>query len=117
MDNSIKLPGTVKAVKIITIVRFLICVAFYAVFSIKDIQLGDVGPQIILYTASAFAVMMVAILYAIKKRNLWLLRGLIVVDLVVALPASAFISVVLSVVSFGITFSKSFKSHFELKIK
>ncbi len=107
------LPKTLKALKIVLIVRLAIVAVFYVVFTLKDLTIGNVGPQIIMYTGMAFTVMLALIFFAIRKGNLWLLRTFIVIDLLAAIPASAFISIVLSLVALVLTFTKSFKAYFQ----
>lgn len=103
----------VKAMQILVIVRALLTLVFFVVFSVKDITIGAVGPQIILYTFLAFTVLAIPIFYFIRKRNLLATRIAIGVDLLAALPATAFISIVLSVVIFGLSFSRSAKDYFQ----
>ncbi len=105
--------NSVKAMQILVIVRALLVLAFYIVFSIKDITVGTVGPQIILYTFLGFSLLAVPIFYFIRKRNLLATRIAIIVDLLAALPASAFISIALSVVIFGLSFTKSARAYFQ----
>ncbi|MEL7534097.1 MAG: hypothetical protein AAFN10_22505 [Bacteroidota bacterium] len=104
---------SVKAMQILVIVRALLALVFYIVFSINDITIGAVGPEIILYTFLGFSLLAIPIFYFIRKRNLLATRISIIVDLLAALPATAFISIVLSVVIFGLSFSKSAKAYFQ----
>lgn len=110
-DLSVK-PASVKAIPIIIIVRALLALVFYIVFTVKDITVGSVGPQVILYTFLAFCVLAIPIFYFFRKKQLWPLRIAILVDLLAALPATALISVVLSLAAFGLTFTKSAKAYF-----
>lgn len=105
-------PTSVKAIPIIIIVRALLALVFYIVFTVQDITVGSVGPQLILYTFLAFCALAVPIFYFYRKRQLVPLRIAILVDLLAALPATAFISIVLSLVAFGLTFTRSARSYF-----
>lgn len=105
-------PGSIKAMQILIVVRALLALVFYIVFTVKDITIGTVGPQIILYSFIAFVILSIPIFYFISKRNLMATRIAIVVDLLAAIPATAFISIVLSLVVFGLTFTKSAKNYF-----
>ena len=104
--------GSVKAMQIITLIRLALVMVFYIVFTVKDITIGTVGPQIILYTFFAFSLTAAAIFYFINRRNLLALRITLLVDLLAAIPASAFISILLSVITFGLSFTKSAKAYF-----
>ena len=106
-------PASLKAIQILVIVRALLVLGFYIVFTVKDIKIGSVGPQIILYTFLAFAVLAIPIFYFIRKRNVKGLRIALLVDLLAALPVSAFISIALSLVELGLTFTKSARNYFE----
>lgn len=110
--NLISKPTSVKAIPIIIIVRAILALVFYIVFTIKDITVGSVGPQLILYTFLAFCVLAVPILYFFNKKQLLPLRIAILVDLLAALPATAFISILLSLIAFGLTFTKSARAYF-----
>lgn len=111
VDLSVK-PASVKAIPIIIIVRALLALVFYIVFSVKDITVGSVGPQVILYTFLAFCALAVPIFYFFRKKQVFPLRIAILVDLLAALPATAFISIVLSLIAFGLTFTKSARAYF-----
>jgi len=105
-------PTSVKALPIIIIVKALLALVFFIVFTVQDITVGSVGPQIILYTFLAFCVLAIPIFYFYRKKQLMPLRIAIVVDLLAALPATAFISIVLSLLAFGLTFTRSARSYF-----
>ena len=98
--------------QILIVIRFLLALVFYIVFSVKDITVGTVGPQIILYSFIAFVLLSIPIFYFISKRNLLATRIAIFVDFLAAFPATAFISIVLSMVVFGLSFTKSAQHYF-----
>lgn len=110
---AISTPSSIKWIKGLIIFRALLVLVFFAVFTVKGITIGTIGPQIILYTFFAFAAFAILHFYLLRKRQLMPFRIALVLDLLAALPASAFISIVLSVVILGLTFTKSAKAYFE----
>ena len=107
-------PVSLKAIIYLNAFKILLSLGFFTVFTIKEIQLGNVGPELILYTTAGYTLMFIAILFFINNRNLWGLRIAIALDFAISIPATAFIGLTISFVSLLITFlSKAARDYFQ----
>lgn len=106
-------PTSVKAMQILLVIRYLLALVFFVVFTALDITVGSTGPQVILYTFFAFVLLSFPIFYFLRKRNPWATRIAIVIDLLAAIPAGAFISIFLSLIVLGLSFTKTARAYFQ----
>ena len=105
-------PGTLRAIFILNAFKVLLSLGFYGVFAFTEFGIEGVDPTHILYTAAAYATLFVGVIIAIQKRTLWGLRICLILDFIVPIPLVAVIGMVISVVSIGLTFTKSVKGYF-----
>ncbi len=105
-------PGVLRAVFIMNAIKILISLTFFTIFTLNDIQVGKVGPMMVLYTAFGYMAMFAGIVFSILRKNLIALRIFIALDFLVSIPATAVIGLVISGVSFGLTYNKKLRSYF-----
>lgn len=106
-------PNSLKAIQILTVFKLVLALGMFIVFTIKDITIGAVGPQIILYTWFGYLAMAGGIFLAIRKKNLAALRAALIADFAISIPATAVIGFVVSAVSAGLTFLPSVRNWFQ----
>ena len=97
-------PLPLRVVFILNLFKIFLATGLYFYFSINNIQLGSVGPQIILYTLLAYIFFFSGIVMAILKKHLWALRIVVFLDLIASLPASAFAGILISIISLLLLF-------------
>ena len=85
---------------------------FYYVFTTKNIQVGDLDPMWMVYTGIAYIISFAGMVSMILKRNYLGIRIIIGLNVLIAIPASAFIGMAIAAVSFGLTFNKKVKAYF-----
>lgn len=85
-------------------------------FKYFDLQVGSVsGPSavtMIFWTMIGYVVTFAAIVTSILKRSIIGLRAAIVVDLVISIPAKAFVGFAVALIGMGLSFSKPVKAYF-----
>ena len=113
LDNATdNMPGTVKAVLIMTGFKIVLAFTFFTVFSVTDLGSGLGDPMKILFTALGYVAMCIPIYLFTRKRNLVALRISLLIDLLISLPVVAVVGVVISAVGLGLSFGKKFKGYF-----
>ena len=106
-------PLPLRVVFILNLFKIFLATGLYYYFSTNNIQLGDVGPQIILYTLFAYIFFFVGIVLMITRRQLTGLKVVIFLDLLASLPASAFAGILISIISLLLLFfNKKIKEYF-----
>lgn len=103
-------PTAVTAILVIAGVQVVLAWSFYGVFSFTKPE-SELLPGI-LRTATAYSVIAIPLIAAVFKRHLLLLRACLVLNVLVSLPVKAVIGIVLSLVSFGLTFRTTSRGYF-----
>ena len=110
-STSVTKPGSIKAVIGLTIFKIFLSLGFYIVFATETIVFEGFDPNLILYTMGGYALMALPIIYFTQKRNMWGTRISILVDLAISVPILAAAGMLISLISFGLTFSKGARSY------
>ena len=113
MTTQLKKPIPLRIVFILNLLKIFLAAGLFYHFSTNDVQLGSVGPQIILYTMFAYIVFFFGIIITITKRNLLALKIIVFLDLLASIPASAFAGLLISTISLLLLFfNGKIKSYF-----
>ncbi|MGB0850080.1 MAG: hypothetical protein ACPGTP_02440 [Bacteroidia bacterium] len=81
----------------------------------KEITIGGLDPQIMIYTGIAYIISFIPLVYFIVKRNVIGFRIMFIVNVIIALPAKAYIGILVAIVSTLISFfNKKVKEYFLL---
>lgn len=106
-------PITLRVIFILNAFKIILSLGFYYVFTFTDLAPeGLADPTKILYTSFAYMVLFGVMVTSILKRSFWGLRLAIILDFLVSIPVVAVVGFVISIVSFGMTFTKSVKKYF-----
>ena len=105
-NQALKKPISLRIVFILNAIKILLTLAFYISFTYGDTGI-DLDPNKILYTGAAYVFFFGIIVFSIIKRNQLLLRISIILDFIASIPLFAFIGLIISAVSFLLTFRKS----------
>lgn len=109
---SLKKPVPVRAIFILNAIKILISFGIYTVFTTQGISIGGLAPSTILYTSLAYVATFAIMVLSILRRQVWGVRAMNVLDLLISLPASAFIGIGVAILSFGLTFHQKAKAYF-----
>lgn len=107
-----KKPIPLRVTFILNALMMLLPFIFYAVFTINDIKLGDLDPMQMVYTGIAYITSFAFLVNFILKRNFFGFRTMFFVNFVIAIPAGAYIGMVVAIVSFALSFNKKIKAYF-----
>lgn len=106
-----KKPIQLRIIFILNALLVLICFAFYGVAKSKG-SVGGISPNTVLYTAISYVALFTALVTSIKKFNLIALRVTLVLVFAASIPATAIIGLVISVITFVLSFHKKIKQYF-----
>lgn len=112
LNFQLKKPVPVRAIFILNAIKILISFGIYVVFTTKGISVGGLDPNIILYTSLGYVATFGLMVLFIVRRQAWGVRAMNLVDLLISLPASAFIGIGVAIISFGLTFHQKAKTYF-----
>lgn len=107
MSNSKKSVGKPVALRVIFILNALMAVlpfVFYYVFITKKITVGNLNPMWMIYTGIAYIISFVFLVPCLKNRKLLGARIIFAINILIALPASAYIGILVAIISFSLSF-------------
>lgn len=103
-NSQIKKPA---ALRVIFILNALMCVlpfVFYYVFTRRDISVGTLDPMWMIYTGVAYIISFVFLIYFIVNRKLLGIRIIFVLNILIAIPAGAYIGILVAIISLILSF-------------
>lgn len=107
-----KKPIPLRITFILNALMMVLPFVFYGVFTSQNIQVGTLDPQWFLYTGAAYIASFAFLVSFILKRNFIGFRAMFFVNFVIAIPAGAYIGMVIALVSFGLSFNQKIKAYF-----
>lgn len=94
---------------LITILPFI----FYWVFTSKNITVGNLNPMWMVYTGIAYILTFIILVYCLKNRKLLGARAIFFLNILISIPASAYIGILVAVISLILSFfNKKVTSYF-----
>lgn len=108
-----KKPIPLRIIFILNGLMMILPFVFYTVFTVKDITIGDLDPIRMVYTGIGYILSFAAMVFFILKRKLLAIRIIIGLNILIALPAGAYIGILIALISFGLTFHGKVKAYFE----
>ena len=106
-------PIPLRAIFILNGLMMFLPFVFYIVFKTQNIELEGVDPTRFLYTGAGYIVTFALLVTCILKRWLWGLRLVIGLNVIVALPAKAYIGILISVLSLSLSFHPKVRAYFD----
>ncbi len=113
-ENLVKKPILLRVIFILNALMMILPFVFYYVFTTKDIYIGGLEPIYMVYTGIAYIVSFALLVNFILKRNIMGARIMFVVNILIALPASAYIGILVAIISMGLSFSEPVKEYFAI---
>ena len=105
-------PRSLRVIFGLNAVMMVLPLVFYAVVTARNIDLGGLNPTLMLYTAAAYTLSFAVLVFCIRSRNGLGVRAVILLNVVIALPAKAYIGIAVAIVSMVLTFRSANKRYF-----
>ena len=106
-------PITLRVIFILNALMAILPFIFYYVFTTQDIQVGDLDPMWMIYTGIAYILSFAVLVGSILKKNLLLLRSVIALNFIIALPAKAYLGILVGIISISLSFTSKIKQYFQ----
>ena len=103
-NNSVHKPIALRVIFILNALMMILPFVFYYVFITNDIRIGNLDPMWMVYTGIAYIISFAILVYFLVKRNVVGARIMFLVNIVIALPTSAYIGMVVAVISLALSF-------------
>lgn len=107
-----KKPIPLRVTFILNALMMILPFVFYTVISRNNIQIANLDPMWMIYTGLAYVASFIVLVSFILKRNFNGFRTLFFINFVIAIPASAYIGMLVAIVSFVLSFNKKIKAYF-----
>jgi len=115
--ENIKKPKPLRIIFMLNALMMFLPFIFYYVFTTKDISIDGLDPIIMVYTGIAYIISFSVLVFSILKRKLLLFRLMFGVNILIALPASAYIGTLIAIVSMALSFTKKVETFFTAELK
>lgn len=114
-NTPIKKPIPLRVIFILNALMMILPFIFYYVFTTNNIQVGDLNPMWMVYTGIAYIVSFAFLVYTILKRNGLGAKIIFIVNILIAIPAGAYIGMLIAIISLLLIFFNSkVKLYFDL---
>ena len=97
-------PIALRIIFILNAIMMILPFVFYYVFTTKNISIGDLDPTWMIYTGIAYIISFVFLVRFILKRNIKAARVVFLVNILIAIPASAYIGILVAIISLLLSF-------------
>ena len=84
----------------------------YFIFTNKEVSIGELDPMYMIYTGIAYIVSFALLVFFILKQNIIGLRIMLIINVLIALPAKAYIGIAVAVISMTLSFTAPVKKYF-----
>lgn len=109
-------PALLRVIFILNALKILLSFGLFIGFSYYGLEVGDKGGDgmatIILWTTLGYIVTFAVMVASILKRSILGARLAFVADVLISLPAQAFIGIVVAIISIGLSFTGPVKAYF-----
>lgn len=115
MNLSIGTPKKPIPLRVVFILNLLMCILpfiFYYVFTTKDISIAGLDPIYMVYTGLAYIASFGLLVASILTKKIWLFRGIFLLNILIALPAGAYIGILFAIISIALSFNKKALAYF-----
>ena len=110
--QTVNKPIPLRVIFILNAIMMVLPFVFYAVITTKGIEIGGIKPISMVYTGLAYIASFGALVFFILKRNIWAVRAMFVINILIALPTSAYIGIVVAIVSMAVSFHGKVRAWF-----
>ena len=111
--NRVKKPIQLRIIFMLNALMMVLPFVFYFVFTMKNISIEGLNPMYMIYTGVGYIISFIILVRSILGRKLLLFRIMFGVNVLIAIPASAYIGILFALLSLIISFNKKVKAYFE----
>ena len=111
-SNKVKKPFQLRIIFLLNAIMMILPFIFYYVFTTKNISIDGLDPIIMIYTGIGYIISFIVLVASILKRNLILFRIIFIINILIAIPAQAYIGVVVAIISILISLNRKVKTYF-----
>jgi len=97
-------PIPLRIIFILNALMAILPFIFYWVFTTKNITVGDLDPMWMVYTGIAYILSFTLLVYCLQNRKLLAARIVFVVNILIAIPAGAYIGILVAITSLALSF-------------
>ena len=105
-------PIQLRVIFILNALMMILPFVFYGVITLKGITIGGLDPAFMLYTGAAYIASFIVLVYCILNQKLMGLRAVIALNVLIAIPAKAYIGVGVALTSFALSYTKKVLAFF-----
>ena len=99
-----KKPIPLRVIFILNALMMILPFVFYYVITSKGIVIGGLEPIYMVYTGIAYILTFAVLVYFILNRNITGFRGVFLLNILIALPTSAYIGIGVAIISLLLSF-------------
>ncbi len=111
-ESIVKKPIQLRIIFILNALMMFLPFVFYYVFTTKDISIDGLDPIYMVYTGIAYILSFALLVSFILKRNIIGFRIMFFINVLIALPAKAYIGILVAIISMAISFTPKVKAFF-----
>ncbi len=108
----VKKPIQLRIIFILNALMMILPFIFYYVFTTQDISIDGLDPIYMIYTGGAYILSFALLVFFILKRNIIGARITFILNILIALPAGAYIGILVAIISMAISFTPKVKEYF-----
>ncbi len=110
--DKVQKPIQLRIIFILNALMMFLPFVFYYVFTTQDISIDGLDPMMMVYTGIAYIISFIILVPSILKRNIILFRIMFGINVLIAIPAAAYIGIVVAIISEALSFNKKVKAFF-----
>ncbi|MDA8595247.1 hypothetical protein N9L20_02095 [Flavobacteriaceae bacterium] len=110
--TAIKKPYQLRIIFIINALMMILPFIFYVVFTQKELSIEGLDPMYMIYTGIAYILSFILLVRAILKRQIKTFRALFILNILIAIPAGAYIGIGVALISTALSFHPKVKAYF-----
>lgn len=112
-SGQVKKPIPLRVIFILNALMVLLPFVFYFVFTTQNITVGNLNPIWMVYTGLAYLVSFALLVYFLVNRQQLGARIIFVINILIALPAGAYIGILVALISLALSFfNEKVRSYF-----
>lgn len=104
MTNQVNKPIPLRVIFILNALMMILPFIFYYVFTTQNIVVGDLDPIYMVYTGIGYILSFGILVFFILRRNLCGARIIFFLNILIALPAGAYIGILVAIISLTLSF-------------
>ncbi len=111
-QRKVKKPIQLRIIFILNALMMFLPFVFYYVFTTKNISIDGLDPILMVYTGFAYILSFILLVLTILNRKLIPFRIIFAVNILIAIPAGAFLGILVAIISLIISFNAKVKTFF-----